>query len=115
MPLTSCVLLAQNKPGGLFDPWFLMPIVAIVMLFYFMIVVPERRKKRQQEYLLGGINKNDRVVTIGGILGTVASVQKGSDEVTLKIDETSGAKLRIRRSAIATVVKAEEKGDKSEE
>jgi preprotein translocase subunit YajC len=51
-----------------------------------------------------GLKKNDRVVTIGGILGTVTMVQQGSDEVTIKVDENNNTKLRIKRSAIDRVV-----------
>ncbi len=104
-------LLAQNETGGSFleGAWFWMPLAAIAFIFYFMIVRPERQKKQTHEDMLGGLKKNDRIITIGGILGTVASIQKDSGEVTLKIDEGSNAKLRIRRSAIARVLKADDK------
>ncbi len=51
--------------------------------------------------MIEAVEKGDRVVTIGGILGTVISVQ--DHEVTLKVDENSNAKIRFQKSAIASV------------
>ena len=50
------------------------------------------------------LKKNDRVVTIGGIYGTVVNVQKDLDEVTIKVDENTNTKLRMQRAAIARVI-----------
>jgi len=51
------------------------------------------------------LKKNDRIVTIGGILGTVMNVQK--DEVTIRVDESTNTKLRMQRNAIARVIPPE--------
>ena len=48
--------------------------------------------------MLQNLKKNDRVVTIGGIYGTVVNAQKDLDEVTIKVDESTNTKLRMQRS-----------------
>lgn len=101
------VLLAEGEaaPAGGFDPSFLLPMVLIGVLFYFMLIRPERKKSAEAADMLKGLKKNDHVVTIGGIFGTVVNVQDGSDVVTLRVDENTNAKLRVRRSAISAIVK----------
>jgi preprotein translocase subunit YajC len=53
------------------------------------------------------LKKNDRVVTIGGILGVVVNTQAGSDKVTIRIDESNGTRMEVLRSAISRVVNAD--------
>jgi preprotein translocase subunit YajC len=109
--LTSSVLLAQNgapdQPGmpSLLGP--LLPFIMIAVLFYFLMIRPERRKRQDLAVMLQNLKKNDRVVTIGGIYGTVVTAQKDSDEITLKVDENSNTKLRMQRNAIARVLTGE--------
>lgn len=105
---TACVLLAQNgnaaQPGwsGLLGPLF--PFLMIAVLFYFLMIRPERRKRADLTAMLQQLKKNDRVVTIGGIYGTIVNAQQDSDEVTIKVDESTNTKLRMQRSAIARVI-----------
>lgn len=82
-------------------------------LFYFMIMGPERRKQKQQRAMIESIKKNDRVVTIGGIYGTVANVQREDDKVTLTVDEATNTKLRVTFGAIARVLGDETDADKA--
>lgn len=111
--LSSILLLAEDAPGfSLFDGNMLLPFLAIGVLFYFLMIRPQRRQKRQQQDMLGAMKKNDRVVTIGGIKGTIANIQREADEVTLKIDESSGAKIRVQISAIARVITDGDDGEK---
>lgn len=109
----SCwVLLAQKKgeaaqPLGGFEqllggPWI--PLAMVMVLFYVLMIRPERRKRAALAKMLGELKKNDRVVTIGGILGTVVNVQKDSEIVVLKVDDSSNSRLRFQRSAIARVL-----------
>lgn len=80
------------------------PFIMIAVLFYILMIRPERRKKAELMEMLQNLKKNDRVVTIGGIIGSVVSTSKDSDEVTIKVDENSNTKLRMQRSAIARVL-----------
>ena len=111
--LTSLLLLAEDDPvPSFFSSNMLLPFLAIGVLFYFLMIRPQRRQKRQQQDMLGAMKKNDRVVTIGGIKGTIANIQREADEVTLKIDESSGAKIRVQISAIARVITDGDDGEK---
>lgn len=82
----------------------LAPFILIAVFFYLLMIRPERRKRAELTAMLNNLKKNDRVVTIGGIFGTVVNVQKELDEVTLKVDENTNTKLRVQRAAIARVL-----------
>jgi len=100
---------APDGGGGLFGGYgMFLPLVIIFVLFYFMMIRPERRRRAEMSRMMDNLKKNDRVVTAGGILGTVVNVQKGSDEITIKIDESTNTKLRMLRSSIARVVTDDE-------
>lgn len=81
------------------------PIMIIVtaLMFYLLMMRPEQRKRKEMEKQLAALKKNDHVVTTGGIVGTVLVANEGSKFVTLRIDDTSGAKIRVLRSAIMHV------------
>lgn len=96
-----------NKPGA--PGWSsLVPIMAIGLLLYFMVLMPGRKQRQQQTNMLSTLKKNDEVVTHSGILGVVMNIREGSDEITIKSDET---KLRILKSAIARIIAAKEVPD----
>jgi preprotein translocase subunit YajC len=82
----------------------LLPMAAIMLLYFFMFARPQRQKDSATKTALDNLKKNDRVVTIGGIYGTVTNVQRESDEVTLKVDEATNAKLRVTFNAIARII-----------
>jgi preprotein translocase subunit YajC len=90
----------------------LLPLAMIFVLFYFIILRPEKRKAADHRSLLESIKKNDRVVTIGGIYGVVMNVQKESDRVTLKIDESNNTKIDVTVNAIARVMAADTESEK---
>jgi preprotein translocase subunit YajC len=82
---------------------FLIMIGFIVVLFglmYFLTIRPQRKRQQEQMKMLQAIQKGDRVVTIGGLYGTVESTDENS--VVLKVE--SGALMRFLRSAIASKV-----------
>jgi preprotein translocase subunit YajC len=80
-----------------------LPIVAIGAIFYFLVVAPANKQRRQTQEMLGGLKKGDRVVTSGGIYGTIQGVEK--DVVFLKVAEN--VKVRLARSAITGIVTGE--------
>jgi preprotein translocase subunit YajC len=100
---------AGGGSGGLAETVFgnygmLIPTFAIIVGFYLLILLPERKRRAEQEKLLGGIKKNDRIVTTGGIIGVVVMAETGSKQVTIRIDEKTDAKMTLLRSAIAQVL-----------
>jgi preprotein translocase subunit YajC len=80
----------------------------IIVVFYFLVIRPQNKKTKDAKKMLESIRKGDRVVTIGGLHGSVESVK--DDAVILKVDEN--VKLRFSKSAISTVV--ERKDDSGE-
>ncbi len=97
---------AANNPGGLLG--FLPAMLGVIILYYFLFIRPDRRKQGDRKAALDSLKKNDRVVTIGGIYGVVMNVQRDTDEVTLKIDETNNTKIRVQFGAIARVLNGDE-------
>ena len=67
-------------------------------MMYFLMFRGPKKKQQQHKQMIQTLQKNDRVRTIGGILGTVIDVK--DDEVVLKIDESNNTKIRINASAI---------------
>jgi len=95
-----------DGPGG-FNP---MTIILLGVMFVFMYMVLFRGpRKRQQEHnqMVQSLEKNDKVQTIGGIIGTVVDVREG--EVLLKIDEANNTKIRISPAAIGKNLSKEKK------
>ena len=112
--ISTCLLLAQEaqpQPPGL--PGMLIPLMAIMALFYFIILRPQRQKEQAQRDMINSVKERDRVVTIGGIHGVVTNVQRDRDEVTVRVDEANGTKLRLGISAIAQVIRDENKNESS--
>jgi preprotein translocase subunit YajC len=90
--------------GGGSTLMFFMPFIIIMVLFYLLLMRPQKREQQKRQQMLASIKKNDRVVTIGGIYGVVTNVRPEADEVTLKVDEATNAKLRMTLSSVARVL-----------
>ena len=95
------LLAQQAAPPGMEFLQFA-PFVLIAVMFYFMMFRPQQRERQVRESMLKALKKNDRVVTIAGILGTVANVTPDGKEVTVKVDDN--VKLRMLRSSIQAVI-----------
>ena len=92
------------SPGGL---GALQPLVLMGALFgimYFLMIRPEKKRSKKRAEMLAAVRKNDRVVTSGGLHGTVAALGKAT--VILRVDES--VRLKFNRDAIAAVLEPEE-------
>lgn len=97
---------AAEGGGGIFDALFgspMFPIMLTLMLLYFLFLRPDPRKKKEAEQMLANLKANDHVVTIGGICGVVVSASADSSTVTIRVDDKTGTKMRILRSAISKI------------
>jgi len=81
-------------------------MIGMFAIMYFLIIRPQQKQKRERENLLRAIKKGDRVVTSGGLYGTVVGLSEHT--VTLKVADQ--VKLDFERSAIGRIVPAA--GDK---
>ncbi len=94
-----------NQPGAKRSPspWggysqFIFIGLMLVMMYLILFRGP-RKKQQQHKQMIQAVAKNDKVQTIGGIVGTVVDIK--DDEITLKIDESNNTKMKILRSAIS--------------
>jgi len=78
-----------------------LPLVLIFVVFYFLLIRPQQRKAKDHRVMLDALRRGDRVVTGGGIIGTVARADN-PEEVTVEIAE--GVRIRVVRSTITSVV-----------
>ena len=78
-----------------------LPLVLIFVVFYFLLIRPQQRKAKDHKTMLDALRRGDRVVTGGGIIGTVARVES-PEEVT--VDIADGVRVRVLRSTITSVV-----------
>ncbi len=90
----------QGGSGGGLN--MIMMMVPIFIIMYVLMIRPQKKKEKERKAMISNVKKNDRVVTIGGIHGTVVTVK--DNDVVLKVDESSNAKLKFSKSAIARVV-----------
>ena len=98
------LLLGAGEPQKQNLYGLLLPIVAIGFLFFFLIVRPEKKKQAAVARMQGELKKNDRVVTVGGIIGVVVNTQAGSNEITVRVDENTNTRLHMLRSSVSRVV-----------
>ena len=80
-----------------------LPILAIGLVFYFLVIAPANKQRRKTESMLSSLKKGDRVVTSGGIYGTVQGVE--AEVVYLKIADN--VKVKLARSAVTSIVAGE--------
>lgn len=113
MPLELHLYQLFAEGGGLGALGTFFPFIVIGVLFYFMLIKPERRKQQSHRDMLANVKKSDRIVTVGGIKGVVSNVNKDADEVTLVVDESSGAKIRVTLASIARLENSESKKNSS--
>lgn len=89
--------------GGSGGAGFMSTIImfgAIILIFYFMIIRPQQKRAKEREKLLSNLQKGDKVLTSGGLHGTIA----GIDEKTILLNVGDNIKLKFERSAITAVV-----------
>ncbi len=85
----------------------LFPLILLGAVFYFLLIRPQRARQQQQRSLLGSLSPNDRVVTIGGLHGTIQSV----DDDTVRIELAPGTVATLAKGAIARRLIDADSGD----
>jgi len=90
----------QAPPGA--GNVLMIGFLLMIVVFYFVLFRGNKKQKQQREQLMNSLSKNTRVMTIGGVLGTVVSVR--DNEVVLKVDESTNTKMTFLKSAIQKVI-----------
>ncbi|MFZ5862113.1 MAG: preprotein translocase subunit YajC [Nitrospirota bacterium] len=87
-----------SAPAGPLGPLSgFIPFLLIIVLFYFLLILPQQRRTKKLRTMLEALKKDDKIVTTGGIYGTVKSLTK--DAVTLEV--AKGVAMKVRRDAVA--------------
>jgi len=73
---------------------------SIILIFYFMIIRPQQKRAKERQKLIDSMKKGDKVITSGGMYGTIA----GLDEKTVLVEIADKIKVKLDRSAIATII-----------
>ncbi len=78
-----------------------MPFVLLMLIFYFLLIRPQQKRQKELQKMIDGVKKGDRVVTSGGLIGTVVGIQ--SDYLVLKLGENDQTKVEVLKSAVSGV------------
>ena len=106
MLIESLTILAQaggktsQQPGG--QGFMLIGLILMVVVFWFVMSRGNKRQQRERADMLGNLSKNDKVMTIGGIIGTVVQVRE--HEVVVKVDESNNTKMTFIKKSIQQVI-----------
>ena len=95
---------AQIPGANLFADYAqFLPLVLIFGVFYFLLIRPQQTRAKEMKAMLAALRRGDRVVTAGGILGTVQRVKEGSNEI--EVDIAPNVRVTVMRDTITTVLK----------
>lgn len=99
---------AQPRGGSFIS--VLIPFILVFLIFYLLIIMPSRKRQKRHQHMVEQLRPGDKIITSGGIHGTVMGVQK--DKIELKI--AANVKVDITKSAVGAILtpKKEEKGKK---
>jgi preprotein translocase subunit YajC len=81
-------------------------MLPLIVVMYLLMFRGPKKKQKQHKKMVQALQKNDKVRTIGGILGTVIDAK--DDEIILKIDESNNTKIRITPGAVSKVISSED-------
>ena len=88
-----------SAEGSLFST--LIMFALIIGIFYFLILRPQQKRQKERQKMLEAVKKGDRIVTAGGLHGTVA----GIDEKTLLVQIADNVKVKVDRTAVASIIR----------
>lgn len=80
-----------------------LPLILIIAIMYFLLLRPQAKKQKEHRAMLEALEKGDKVVTTGGIVGTIAGMKDKDQFLILKIADN--VKIDVARSAVAQVMK----------
>ena len=101
--------LQQGQPsaprgGGSFVT-ALIPFILVFVIFYLLIIMPSRKRQKKHQQMVEELKPGDKIVTSGGVYGTVMGIQK--DRIELKI--AANVKIEITKNAVGAVLTPQKK------
>jgi preprotein translocase subunit YajC len=100
MLISPAYAQAGGAPVG-FDLISLMPLLLIFVVFYFLLIRPQQKKMKSHRDMVGALKRGDRILTAGGIIGTVVKIE---DDNTLLVDIAKDVRVRIARGTISELL-----------
>lgn len=97
-------LFAEQQTAQSANPFgSLLPLIVIFVIFYFFLIRPQNKKAKEHQNMLNAVKKDDKIITTGGLHGTITNVK--GDVLEVKIAE--GVKVQIAKSAVGSVLTGE--------
>ena len=86
--------------GGAFAQF--VPLILIFAIMYFLLIRPQQKKVKEHQAMVAALRRGDQIVTAGGLIGKVAKVKEGANEIEVELAD--GVKVRIVQNTIAQVL-----------
>src|SRR3954466_15012693 len=102
---TQYLYLFAIQAGGSMGWLGFAPLIFIFAIFYFLLIMPQQRKQKKWQAMLNDLKTGDKVVTTGGLRGTIVSLKE--DAVQLRVPPDN-LRLEVTRASIASVAAGEE-------
>lgn len=83
--------------------WVLVMIPAFLILMWFLMVSPQKKQEKRLQNMLDSLEKNDKVMTVGGLIGIVHAVDREQNEIILKVDDGNNTKIHFHLTAVSHV------------
>lgn len=109
MSINNLIGMAQQGDGGggMFSTIIMFAL--IIVIFYFMILRPQQKRQKEREALLSSMKKGDKVITVGGIHGTIV----GMEDKTVLVQIAENVKVKYEKSSIASITRSADGEEKS--
>jgi preprotein translocase subunit YajC len=85
-----------------------LPLVLIFVVFYFLMIRPQQQRQKEMKAMIAAVKRNDRVVTAGGIIGTVTRVppdKDGKPTKEIEVEIAPNVRVTVLRDTIGSVLK----------
>jgi preprotein translocase subunit YajC len=112
MPMLISPAYAQDAAGMFGSATQFLPLVLIFVVFYFLLIRPNQQKQKEMRQMISALKRGDRVVTGGGIIGTVQRVPMVQDKdgkqvpsAEIEVEIAQGIRVTVVRDTISSVIK----------
>lgn len=99
----------SGSSGGAGALLSFLPFILIIAIFYFLIIRPQQKKQKDQQAMLDSLKKGDRVVTAGGMYGTITGIKEKEGTILLKVARIAkeDVEVEISRASVSKVLSKE--------